>query len=414
MNAVPLSFLFVTLLILIILSALFSGSETALMTLNRYRLQHLVKANHPGALRVQELLVRQDRLIGLILLGNNFVNILASSLTTVIAIRIWGETGIAVAAFILTLVILIFAEVAPKTLAAKDPEKLAFPVSGIFLCLLKLLYPLVWVVNSIANFLLRIIGFNPGKAVSSPLSKDEFRTVVADSGILIPDRYKNMLLGILDLESATVEDVMIPRNEIIGIDLQDDIGEIIKQVKETSHTHLPVFHKSIDEVLGIIHLKKILPLIGNKHFGAKTIRSHLAKTYFIPESTPLHRQLFNFREERLSIGLVVDEYGDVQGLVTVEDLLQAIAGEFTTSSLDVRVQADGSYLVDATITIRELNSMTGFSLPTEGPKTLNGLIIEHLETIPKPGTSLKLFEHPLEILKIDGNAVKIVRFKAPK
>ena len=384
------------------------------MTLNRYRLQHLVKAKHPGALRVQKLLVRQDRLIGLILLGNNFVNILASSLSTVIAIRLWGEVGIAVAAFVLTLVILIFAEVAPKTLAAKDPEKLAFPVSGIFLCLLRLLYPLVWMINSIANLLLRTIGFNPEKEVLTPLSKDELRTVVADSGILIPERYKNMLLGILDLESATVEDVMIPRNEIIGIDLQDDIGKIKKLIEETSHTYLPVYQKSFDQVVGIIHLQKILPWIADKHFSVKVIRKYLTQTYFIPESTPLHRQLLNFRKGSLSIGLVVDEYGDVQGLVKLEDLLQAIAGEFTTSSLDVQVQQDGSYLVDATITIRELNSMTGLSLPTEGPKTLNGLIIEHLETIPKPGTSLKLFDHPVEILKIDGNAVKLARFKMLK
>ena len=238
--------------------------------------------------------------------------------------------------------------------------------------------------------------------------------MVADSGILIPERYKNMLLGILDLESATVEDVMIPRNEIVGIDLQDDIGEIKRQIMETSHTHLPVYQKSFDQVLGIIHLKKILPSITDKHFGVTVIRNHLTQTYFIPESTPLHRQLLNFRKESFSIGLIVDEYGDVQGLVSLEDLLQAIAGEFTTSSLDVQVQQDGSYLVDATITIRELNSMTGLSLPTEGPKTLNGLIIEHLETIPKPGTSLKLFDHPVEILKIDGNAVKLARFKVLK
>lgn len=410
MGEIPLSILFAVLILLIILSAFFSGSETALLTLNRYRLQHLVKANHPAAIRAQKLLRRRDRLIGLILLGNNFVNILASSLSTVIAIRMLGDAGIAVAAGILTLVILIFAEVAPKTVAALHPEKLAFPATGILLVLLKVLYPVVWVVNSIANVLLKCIGINPEKEISTLISKEELRIVLSETGSLFPERYKNMLIGILDLESATVEDVMVPRNEIVGIDLHDPIHKVIHDIKTSPHTRLPVYENSIDRVLGIIHVRNILPLVNNKDFNVKAIRKRLVKTYFIPECTPLHRQLFNFKREKLRIGLVVDEYGDMQGLVTLEDLLQEIVGEITTSSLDVQAQKDGSFLVDASVTVRELNRIAGWSLPTEGPKTLNGLIIETLETIPKSGTSLKLADYPVEILEMDGNAVKLARF----
>lgn len=410
MDDISISILFAALIILIILSAFFSGSETALLTLNRYRLQHLVKAKHPGAMRAQKLLARRDRLIGLILLGNNFFNILASSLSTVIAIRLLGDAGIALAAGLLTLVILIFAEVAPKTFAALHPEKLAFPASGILLILQKFLYPVVIIINSIANLILKLIGVNPEKEISTIVSKEELRTVVAESGAQIPERYKNMLIGILDLESATVEDVMVPRNEIIGIDIDDSVEDIIKQVRTSNHTRLPVYQKSIDQVQGIIHIRHVLPRIRDNDFGVDTIRRHLSKCYFIPESTPLHWQLLNFKRESLRMGLVVDEYGDVQGLVTMEDLLQEIVGEITTSSLDVRVQKDGSYLIDASVTVRELNRIAGWTLPTEGPKTLNGLIIEYLENIPEPGTSLKLFDYPVEIVEVDGNAVKFARF----
>ena len=410
MNDIPLNVLFSALGLLIVLSAFFSGSETALMTLNRYRLQHLVKTKHRGAIRAQRLLQRPDRLIGLILLGNNFINILASSLTTVIAIRLVGEAGIALAAGILTLVILIFAEVAPKTLAAMHPEKLAFPASWVFIPLLKLLYPIVWVVNAIANLLLKMVGFNPAKHERPSLGKEELRTVVAEAGGLLPERYQNMLLGILDLESATVEDIMIPRNEIIGIDLDDPLPEIRAVIKNSPHTRLPVFDKTIDQVIGMVHLRQILSLVDADDFDNNTLRAHLTKAMFIPENTPLDRLLLNFKTEGSRIGLVVDEYGDVVGLATLEDLMQEIIGEIATNSLDVQKQSDGSYLVDASITIRELNRITNWSLPTEGPKTLNGAIIEFMETIPEAGTSLKLYGHPLEIVKANGNAVKLVRF----
>lgn len=402
--------LFSALVILIVLSAFFSGSETALMTLNRYRLQHLVKENHAGAMRAQRLLKRPDRLIGLILLGNNFVNILASSLATIIALRLFGENAIAAAAGILTLVILIFAEVAPKTLAAIHPEKLAFPAAWLFVPLLKILYPIVWIVNTIANGLLRLFGISAVTVAGGALSKEELRTVVAEAGALIPERYQNMLLSILDLESATVEDVMIPRNEIVGIDLDASLDEIIALIKNSRYTRLPVYKKSIDKVFGLLHLRKVLTQMQVENLTKEMLVHLLDEIYFIPENTPLHRQLLNFKQEHRRLGLVVDEYGDVLGLVTLEDLLQEIVGEFTTHTPEVQKQKDGSYLIDAGITLRELNRITGWSLPTEGPKTLNGLITEYLETIPAPGTSLKLAGYPLEIIRVEGNAVKLVKF----
>lgn len=414
LNQIPLNVLFGILGVLIVLSAFFSGSETALMTLNRYRLQHLVKERHRGALRAQKLLRRPDRLIGLILLGNNFVNILASSLTTVIALRLGGEAGIAIGASLLTMTILIFAEVAPKTLAAMHPEKLAFPASWVFIPLLRILYPVVWIVNAISNLLLRIFRCDPSQQEKDTLSKEELRTIVAEADALLPERYQNMLVGILDLETATVEDVMVPRNEIVGLDLDAPLNDLITKIKNSPHTRIPVYKKSIDRVIGIIHLRKILPHLNDENLDKKSLSSELIKTYFIPESTPLHRQLMNFKTEGNRIGLVVDEYGEVQGLVTLEDLLQEIVGEITTVSPDVQQHKDGSYLVDASVTLRELNRLTGWSLPTEGPKTLNGLIIEFLETIPARGTSLELSGNRLEILEVNDHAVKRVKFYAPQ
>jgi len=408
LNEIPLSLLFVSLVLLLIISAFFSGAETALMALNRYRLLHRVKAGHPGAIRAQKLLRRPERLIGLILLGNCFANILASSLTTVISLRLFGERGIAITAGVLTLAVLIFSEVAPKTLAARHPERLAFGSSWIIVPLMWLFYPVVWLVNMVANLLLRLLGFNPKGETHSALSKEELRTVVAEAGAMIPERYQNMLLSVLDLESASVEDIMIPRNEIKAIDLDAPLDEIVEQIKNSRHTRLPVYRKSIDKVFGLLHLRKILIRMIHSDFNKETIAKSLDKIHFIPENMPLHQLLLNFRRENSRFGLVIDEYGDVMGLVSLEDLLQEIVGEFTPDSFDIQRQKDGSYLVDASITLRELNRVTGWALPTEGPKTLNGLIIEYLENIPQPGTSLRLMDHHLEITKMEGNLVKQV------
>jgi len=414
LNDLSLTLLFAILFLLILLSAFFSGSETALMTLNRYRLQHLAKGKHAGALRAQKLLQRPDRLIGLILLGNNFVNILASSIATVIALRLWGEAGIAIAAGALTLVILIFSEVTPKTLAAVNPEKLAFPAALIYTPLLKLLYPLVWVVNLIANKLLKLIGTDVSGGQDDALSHEELRTVVVEAGVLIPQKHQKMLLNILDMESATVEDIMIPRGEIVGVDLDNHWDDILKKISKTPYTRIPVYKKSIDKIIGVLHLRKALGLLTDETFDKERLTQCLSEPYFIPEATSLHKQLFNFQNEKMRIAFVVDEYGDIMGAVTLEDLLEEIVGEFTTdpsdNSQEIQRQKDGGYLVEASVTIRELNKITGWSLPTDGPKTLNGLILEYLETIPKPGTSLKLLSQPLEVIQTQGNAVKLVRF----
>ena len=415
MEDLPLSALFATLLVLILLSAFFSGSETALMTLNRYRLRHLSESGHAGARRASQLLERPDRLIGLILLGNNFVNILASSLGTIIALRLGGQGAIALAAGLLTLVILIFAEVAPKTLAALHPERLAFPAAYIYRPLLRLLYPLVWVVNGIANALLRRIGVSPENLEGQALSKEELRTVVAEAGAMIPERSRRMLLGILDLEKATVEDIMIPRNEVDGIDLRDSMEEIVECIRTTPYTRLPLFDGSVDNAVGVFHARDALQALIDGSLTKERLLAISRDPYYIPEGTPLYQQLLKFQRNKRRIGLVVDEYGDFLGLVTLSDLLEEIVGEFTTDPADIapyiHPQDDGSCLIDCSASVRDLNRRLNWNLPLQGPKTLNGLIIEYMETIPEPGTSLKLHGYVLEIIHTADNAVKTVRFR---
>ncbi|MDD5275261.1 MAG: HlyC/CorC family transporter [Methylovulum sp.] len=402
---------------MLILSAFFSGSETALMTINRYRLRHLVKLKHLGAMKAHQLLQRPDRLIGLILLCNNFVNTFAASIATVIAIRLYPqeESNIAIAAGILTIIMLIFSEVTPKTLAAIKPELLAFPSALIYTPLLKLFYPIVWFVNLFVSILLRLVGVDIKKSHHDSLNKEELKSIITEAESLMPIRYQKMLLGILDLESATVEDIMTPRHEIVGIDLEETIENIVKQIKTSPHTRMAVYKKSIDRVIGFLHLRKVLLEVDHEDFDKQTIINLLSKPAFIPDSTPVHTQMLRFKNEKIRIGLVVDEYGDVQGLVTLDDLLQEIVGELITDeNTAAREQSDGSYLVDANTTVRELNRLMQWSLPTEGPKTLNGLIIELMETIPESGTRFNLHDYPVEIIKRDKNAVKLVRFLVSK
>ncbi len=413
MNEIPLGMLFGMLVILILLSAFFSGSETALMTINRYRLRHLKNSGHPGATRALNLLKRPDRLIGLILLGNNFVNILASSLATVIAIRMGIKDPIAVAAGLLTFVILIFAELAPKTLAALHPERLAFPAAFIYKPLLKILYPIIWLVNVIANGLLKWFGVSPEGGNDQNLSQDELRTVVAEAGAMVPKRHQKMLLSILDLQKVTVEEIMIPRNEVDGIDLEDSIDEIITQLQNGFYTRIVVFDHGIDNLVGIIHIRNAMVALTQGELTKEKIREIAEEPYFIPEGTPLNRQLLNFQREKKGFGLVVDEYGDLLGLVTLADLLEEIVGEFTTdpsdSVPDVLPQEDGSFLVAGSAEVRELVKVFKWELPENGPRTVNGLIIEYLETIPQPGTSLLLAGYPIEIMQTHDNAVKMVK-----
>jgi len=413
LDDIPLSALFLALFFLILLSAFFSGSETGLMTLNRYRLRHLADRGHPGARRVVHLLRRQDRLIGLILLGNNFVNILASMLTTIIALRLYGEAGIAIAAGLLTLVILILAEVTPKTLAALHPERIAFPAAYIYIPLLRLLYPLVWLVNIIANSLLKRLGITPEDGTSNALSTEELRTVVMEAGAIIPKRHQSMLLNLMDLEHVTVEDIMVPRNEVTGIDLDDDLEVITKQLSSMQYTRLPLFRENIDQVIGILHMRDVLPLLQRGELDRIALRRIAREPFFIPENTSLNRQLLNFQREKRRLGFVVDEYGDIQGLVTLEDILEEIVGEFTSDPSAnfgyIVANEDGTWLVDGSTSIRELNTVLDMSLSTEGPRTLNGLITEHLEMIPEIGTSMLLDNHPVDIIQVKENMVKTAR-----
>ena len=412
MSDVPLGILLAALVVLIILSACFSGSETGMMALNRYRLRHLAGSGHRGARRASRLLERPDRLIGLILLGNNFVNIAASSLATVIALRLLGEAGIALAAGLLTLVILIFAEVAPKTYAALHPERVAFPAAHVLTALLVVFQPLVVAVNWMANGVLRLLRLSPSGADRDSLSREELRTVVAEAGALIPRRHRQMLMSILDLEKVTVDDIMIPRQEINAIDLDDPPSEILEQIKHTQHTRIPLYRGDINEIEGILHLRRVVAPPREDGL-AEYLRTQAGEPYFIPAGTALSVQLLNFQRAHQRIGLIVDEYGEIEGLCTLEDLLEEIVGQFTTDptdhSSDVHPQTDGTYLVDGSANIRELNRAMQWDLPTEGPKTMNGLIIEHLGAIPEPGTSLMITGYPIEIMQTTGNAVRTAR-----
>ncbi len=415
MSDIPLGALFGALALLILLSAFFSGSETALMTINRYRLRHLKNAGHKGAIRAHRLLQRPDRLIGLILLGNNFVNILASALATIIALRLGGEGALAVATGLLTLVILIFAEVTPKTLAALHPERLAFPAAFVYRPLLRILYPLVWVVNSIANTLLKTVGVAPEDMEDQILSRDELRTVVAEAGAMIPKKHQKMLLSIFDLGDATVEEIMIPRNELEGINLEEPLDEIISQFQNSFYTRLPLYDGAFDHIIGIIHIRSAMQAITQANFSKEMLHEMVEKPYYIPKGTPLNKQLLNFQREKQRFGLVVDEYGDLLGLLTLADVLEEIVGEFTTdpsdSIPDVQPQEDGSYLVAGSANIRELVRVYHWELPTDGPRTINGLLLEQLEDIPQPGTSLLIEGYPVEVLQIQDNAVKTIRIQ---
>jgi Mg2+/Co2+ transporter CorB len=409
---VPLAALFGLLIALLLLSAFFSGSETALVSLNRYQLRHKARQGHRGARLADLLLQRPDRLIGLILLGNNLVNFSAASLVAIIAFEMGGEPAVALGTLMLTLVVLIFSEAAPKTLAAMHPERLAFPAAMIYYPLLKITYPIVWLTNVASNGVLYLFGVRSGDAELQPLTREELRTVVHEAGGRISRRYQQMLLSILDLEKVTVDDVMVPHNEIIGVDLDDEIEEIEAIISKSEHTRLPVYEDNVDNVVGILHLRRLANL-APRSFDKTSIRSLLDEPYFVPEGTPLSTQLVQFQRRRERVALVVDEYGDIQGIVTLEDILEEIVGEFTTDPADqiedVVREGPDSFLVSGTANIRELNRAQGWELPTDGPKTLNGLILELLETIPKPSTCLKISGYPLEIVASDENRIRTVR-----
>lgn len=412
MSQFDIIMLVIVLVLLILMSAFFSSSETGMMSVNRYRIRHLARTGDKTALRISRLLERPDRLLGVILTGNTFANILASSVATVIAVHFWGDIGVLLATIALTFVVLIFGEVAPKTLAALYSQAVSSVVSLPLVWLLKVLYPVVWLVNTIANGLLSLFNVNVERAHVDRLSADELRSVVIESSGRISPQHQEMLLRILETEKVTVDDIMIPRNEIEGIDLADSIEDIIEALTQSEHPKLPLYQDDIDNVIGIVHVREALKLLGQNQLSKETLKSVAREAYFVPEGTPLHVQLLHFRTEQRRSALVVDEYGDIQGLLTLEDVLEEIVGEFRTDapsvSKDVDAQPDGSFIIDGTVNIRELNRLMGWHLPVDGPKTLSGLVIEYLEVIPQEHTCLRLAGYPLEVLKAQNNLVKSV------
>jgi Mg2+/Co2+ transporter CorB len=409
---VPLGALIGLLGTLLVLSAFFSGSETALMSLNRYQLRHKSREGHRGAMLAERLLKRPDRLIGLILLGNNLANFSMVAVVTLIAVQIGGEPAVAIATGLLTLIVLIFAEAAPKTLAAMHPERFAFPAAIIYYPLLKITYPIVWLTNAASNGVLYLLGVRGRDAELHSLTQEELRTIVHEAGSLISNRYRKMLISILDLERVTVDDVMVPHNEIVGIDLDDEPEECESIINASTYTRLPVYRDNIDQIIGILHLRRLANL-AHRSFSRETLAELVDEPYFVPEGTPLSTQLVQFQRRKQRIALVVDEYGDIQGIVTLEDILEEIVGEFTTDPADenedIIREGASTWIVDGSANIRELNRSQKWELPTDGPKTVNGLILELLETIPEPGTCLKVDGYPFEIVESDDTRIRSVR-----
>lgn len=408
MDDISLNTLYLILVVLILLSGFFSSSETGLMAINRYRMRHLANSGHRGAKRAQKLLSRPDKLIGLILLGNNLVNILAASIATVIGIRLLGDNGIWVASLVMTFIVLIFAEVAPKTVAALAPEKIAFPAAFVLTFLLKILYPLVWLINVFTNLLLRPFGIRTRVEAIERLNREELRTLLQEGGQISND-HQRMLVNILDLEQATVEDVMIPRQEIVGIDLNDQWESILTQLTQTLYTRMPVYRGSIDQVEGLLHIRSVIAKLTAGGLTFEDLKRSIRSPYFIPEGTTLTQQLLEFQSRERRMGLVVDEYGDIQGMVSLDDILEEIVGEFTAEgkqrSRSIRHLDDDTYLVDGATSVRMLNRRLGWDLPEEEANTLSGLLLEELETIPAGKTSVRIGSQIMTIVEINDNVI---------
>jgi len=420
LNDLPIGVSLIILLLLIMLSGFFSGSETALMTLNRYRLRNLAKNGNKGAIKAAALLDKPDRLIGLILLGNNFVNILASAIATVLAMQIWGDKGVAIVTGVLTLVILIFAEVLPKTFATLRPEKLGFFASHIYTPLLSATWPIVLVINTVVNKLLSVFGVSQiDHKANDRLNSDELRTVVDQAGDMIPQRHQRLLLNILDLEKASVDEIMVPRHDIEGIDLNEPWSKTVEKLSKAGHSRLPVYREDLDNVEGFVYLRRMLNFLKGEELTQAYFESNVREAYFIPEGTPVTLQLLNFQQEKKRIGLVVDEYGDIQGLITIEDILEEIVGEFTSDPShqdrfdQISIMQDGTYTVQGSISLRDLNRELSWNLPTEGPKTLNGLVLEHLQNIPETGACFIINGRPIEVTNVQGNVVQMARIDTP-
>lgn len=385
------------------------------MAINRYRLKHLANKGHRGAKLAQQLLTRPDRLIGLILLGNNLVNILAASIATIIAMRMFGDNGIWISTLVMTVVVLIFAEVAPKTVAALHPERIAFPASYVLVVLLKILSPVVWLVNSFANLLLKPFGVKTDVEALERLNREELRTLVTEGG-QISNEHQRMLVNILDLEHASIEDVMVPRGDIVGIDLDDNWADILNQLTQTVYTRLPVYRESVDNVVGSLHIRTVISKLSLGGLSFTDLKQSIRSPYFVPEGTSLTRQLLEFQSKEQRMALVVDEYGDIQGLITLDDILEEIVGVYTPGgrgrSRDMRHLDDGSYLVDGSTSVRTVNRRLGLDLPFDDAHTLSGLLIEEMEAIPEGKCSIKIDGHIMTIVDIRDNVIHKILVKS--
>ena len=401
-----------SILILLFLSAFFSSSETGMMALNRFRLKHLIKQKDKSAIRANKLLQRPDRLLGIILIGNNFVNILAAALTTILCLRLFGDSGVFIGSIILTMIVLIFAEVTPKTFAANYAEKVALPASIILKFLQKILYPLVWIVNFFSNSILKLFGVEE-KQSDDDLSPEELKSILENSGDLIPSRYQEMLLSVLELDKISIDEVMIPKNEVIGIDLSKDINEIKSFLESSKKEFFPIFDQNLDDIKGIIDLYGINSFLSSNKHDKDSLLDNSEEVYFALENTSLNIQLNNFQKDKKKVAIVLDEYGSVKGIIDIKDILEEIVGELADphdeAKVDIKKQKDGSYLIDASISVREINKRLGWNLPLSGPKTLNGLILENTETIPEANISLEIENYLIETILIKDNMIKFTK-----
>ena len=394
------------------MSAFFSGSETSMMAINRYRLKHLVKEKNKSAKRVAKLIERTDRLLGVILIGNNFTHTLSTALATVVAIRIWSDSAVLAVTVFMTIIMIIFAEVMPKTIAALKPESIAFPSSYLLKPLSKVLSPLITLVSFVSNGVTKLIGIDLDSADKDELRPEELRTLLQTSGV--PKRQEEMLMGIFDMDYLSVNDVMIPKNEIVGIDLNDDIEQVLEQLQKIDFTYIPCFEDSIDNIQGFLSLNKKADFLGNNIQSKEMLKAGLQEPLFVPENTPLYKQLANFQSSGRRVGLIVDEYGDIEGIITLRSILEIIVGEIATESIekmDIMPQADGTYLVEGGMMIRDLNKRLEWELPTEGPKTLSGLILEEIQTIPDTNIGLTIEGYRIETVLIKDNVIKLAKLE---
>ena len=410
MNEIPLWILLASIAFLVLMSAFFSGSETSMMAINRYRLKHLVKEKNKSAKRVSRLLEKTDRLLGVILIGNNFTHTLSTALATVVAIRIWSDNAVLAVTVFMTIIMIIFAEVMPKTIAALKPESIAFPSSYLLKPLSKILSPLITLVSFVSNNVTKLIGIDLDNANKDELKPEELRTLLQTSGV--PKRQEEMLMGIFDMDNLSVNDVMIPKNEIIGIDLNNEIEDIVMQLQEIDFTYVPCYEDTKDNIQGFLSLNKKAEFLGSETKSIRNLKDELREPLFVPENTPLYKQLANFQSSGRRVGLIVDEYGYIEGIITLRSILEIIVGEITSESIekmDIMPQADGSYLVDGSMMIREVNRRLEWELPTEGPKTLSGLILEEIQTIPDTNVGLSIENYRIETVLIKDNVIKLAK-----